>query len=278
MRIVYLILCHKQPQQVKRLVERLQGNNVSFVIHVDKRSGDMQDTLERMLLPVRHVTYAKRFRCYWGRFNIVRATLSCMRIARDISFDYAVLLSGQDYPLKSNEEIESFLSRESGKEFIESFSLIDSNRWSGNAGSYAPENRAFCAVFGFRSRVWATKWRRRFPADYVPYGGSQWWCLSRSAVDHILRFTEENPSFVRYFRFCLAPDELFFQSILSNSEFKERICGRITYDDWAQPSPPYPKLLNESDFGILKNSRWLFARKFDFFESAALCDLIDNGS
>ena len=38
MKITYLILCHKDPGQVARLIARLDQPDVSFVIHVDKRA------------------------------------------------------------------------------------------------------------------------------------------------------------------------------------------------------------------------------------------------
>jgi hypothetical protein len=270
LRIAYLILCHKHPEQVRYLVERLNSDGISFVIHVDGRSRQMLAQLKGMLSRFENVRFAKQFRCYWGRFGIVEGTVSCMRKALETPFDYAMLLSGQDYPVTSNAAIKKFLSEHKGKEFIESFSILQPNRWNQEA-----EQRAFGFVIGFRSRIFRTKWKRKFPLGYVPYGGGQWWCLSREAIEYIVRFVSDNPSFYRYFRFVFAPDELIFQSVLSNSTLARRICWKITYDDWSLPAPPYPKILDESDFEILNNSNWLFARKLDHQRSAKLRALLD---
>jgi hypothetical protein len=230
----------------------------------------MRSQLESRLNRFANLTFASQYRCYWGRFGIVKATVSLMRKALEAPFDYAILLSGQDYPIKSNRVIREFLVERDGKEFIESFSILQPNRWGDHA-----KQRAFGFVIAFRSRVLRTGWHRKFPLGYIPHGGSQWWCLSRPAIEHILQFLRDNPAFTSYFRFTWAPDELIFQNILSNSEFEERICEKITYDDWSTPSPPYPKVLDESDLSVLTTTNCLFARKFDHVTSARLRELLD---
>lgn len=274
MRIAYLILCHKHPDQVRRLVEELDDDGVNFVIHVDKRSAGLRPQLEQMLSGRKNVSFARQLPCYWGRFSIVEATLSAMKLALEQPFDYAVLLSGQDYPVKSRRTIRQFFADRRGREFIESFSLLQPNRWSGNAGVFKPERRAFSFVLGFRSRLWSTGWQRRFPLDHVPYGGAQWWALTREAIDYIVEFVAAQPAYARYFRFAMAPDEMFFQSILSNSPFRERIADRVTYDCWHHPDPPYPKILTDEDFSALREPAWLFARKFDPTRSEGLRSLL----
>ncbi|MGF1986665.1 MAG: hypothetical protein RMY62_002115 [Nostoc sp. ZfuVER08] len=37
MKIAYIILAHKYPEQLKRLIHRLNTENVSFFIHIDKK-------------------------------------------------------------------------------------------------------------------------------------------------------------------------------------------------------------------------------------------------
>ncbi len=54
-----------------------------------------------------NIRFTKRQNVYWGDFNIVRAMLNCIETLAESEFDYdyAISLSGQDYPLKSPEEI-----------------------------------------------------------------------------------------------------------------------------------------------------------------------------
>lgn len=38
MKLAYIVLCHKLPQQVVRLVHGLNGDSVTFLLHVDRRA------------------------------------------------------------------------------------------------------------------------------------------------------------------------------------------------------------------------------------------------
>jgi hypothetical protein len=276
LKIAYLILCHKEPDQVARLVRRLDTAGAFFIIHVDRRSFPVKLRLESLLGEFQNVSFTKQYRCYWGSFNIVRATLACIREALKKEFDYAALLSGQDYPLKSNVKIRQFLSNKSNQEFIESFSLSKPNAWTSQGGHYNALYRASGFAIPLRSKLFHTKWLRKFPLNFEPYGGSQWWCLSRGTLEYVVQFIEDNPSFYRYFMFSFIPDEIFFQSILSNSGYASRIMSRITYVDWSNPHPPYPKILDESDLASLQEQDWLFGRKFDPVKSAALIGMLET--
>jgi hypothetical protein len=276
LKIAYLILCHKAPEQVIHLVKRLNDQGVIIVIHVDSRSNDMRAKLASALRSFPNVYFAKQYRCYWGRFGIVRATLSCIEEALKHQFDYAILLSGQDYPLKSNAEINNFFSRNSGSEFIESFALLKPNRWSAHGGAYQASYRALGFTLAFRSRFIHTPWMRKFPLTYEPHGGSQWWALSRGALQHIFEVVKTHPYYSIFFKFTFIPDETFFHSIISNSKYASRIDRHITYTDFGQPLPPYPKILDLTDLPILKKGEWIFGRKFDHVKSAKLVEKLDE--
>jgi len=73
------------------------------------------------------------------------------------------------------------------------------------------------------------------------------------------------------------PDEMFFQSILANSSYREKIeSDDLRYADWQNPNPLPPKTLETSDFENLKLSPKLFARKFDTNRSRDLLIKIDD--
>ena len=40
MRIAYVILAHKYPEQLVRLISQLNTNDVSFFLHIDKKADD----------------------------------------------------------------------------------------------------------------------------------------------------------------------------------------------------------------------------------------------
>jgi hypothetical protein len=280
-KLAFFLLCHKMPEHVIRLIDRLRDVDSFFVVHVDKRAErSVYDTLKEFSdkFPGQVYLCRKRYRCYWGRFGIVQGTLSCIRetMGQELPFDRAFLLSGQDYPIKSISHIRNFLSENAGYEFIESFAAEEPNRWSEAGGEYSAVNRVLFWTIFFRSRYIQIKWRRRFPLGFRPYCGSTWWCLTRECVNYLDTFVRDNPSFLRYFRTVFIPDEAFFQSILSNSPYRDKIVSDdLRYADWLNPNPMYPRTLETNDLERLMSSPKLFARKFDF-RSQQLLALIDK--
>ena len=137
-------------------------------------------------------------------------------------------------------------------------------------------NRLLFWTISTRSRHIQIRWRRRFPLDFRPFGGSMWWCLTRDCVVYLDHFVRNNASYTRYFRTVFIPDESFFQSILSNSPFSDRIANDdLRYADWLNPNPLYPRTLETGDFEKVMSSPKLFARKFDA-RSQELLKLIDR--
>jgi len=98
MKIAYIILAHKYPEQLVRLVSRLQTENTCFFIHIDGKTD--QETSSQMVNQLQHIPsvyFVKRYKCFWGDFNIIKATLEAIAtlLKSKIEFDYAILLSGQ---------------------------------------------------------------------------------------------------------------------------------------------------------------------------------------
>jgi hypothetical protein len=280
MNIAYLILAHKNPEQLIRLIRRLEDKETSFFIHLDQKSGKkIYSQLVNELSDISQLYFLKRYRCYWGGFDIVNATIEGIKtiFETQIDFDYVFLISGQDYLIKPKTEIKIFINQNKGQEFIESFSLYSQNRWSNCEGEYQALNRVQYWYFRYRSRYICWKRKRKFPLDFEPHGGSQWWCLSRECLEYINNFIPNHPEFVNYFKYVFIPDEVFFQTIIANSPFRDKIANDdVRYADWGNPNPFPPAVLDKSYFEILKKSPKLFARKFDIKRDSEILDLIDR--
>lgn len=125
MNLNYIILAHKNFVQFRRLIERLDSAEARFYIHVDA-SADLSDFENELRSNERCVflTGAQRLPITWGHVNMVKAVLhGITRILADQRRGYTLLLSGQDYPLKSNAYIQQFFQANYGTNFIECFSL-----------------------------------------------------------------------------------------------------------------------------------------------------------
>src|SRR4051794_10513627 len=136
MRLAYVILAHRYPEQLGRLVSRLaSGDGAAFFVHIDRKTDDaVFRQFQDRLTGVPGVRFIERSPCWWGHFNIVRAVLTGIRAAVEsgVEFDYLALLSGQDYPIKSHEAVGEFLRHNAGREFMEAFALAKPNRWTGD--------------------------------------------------------------------------------------------------------------------------------------------------
>jgi hypothetical protein len=279
-RIAYLILAHKNHEQVARLIARLNDPDASFHVHLDARTADsVYSQLRASSKCLSNVRFTGRYRCYWGGFGIVRGTLACIESALSgPRFDYAFLLSGQDYPIKPLGYLRSFLEQHRGVEFLEAFSLDKINRWTKAEGRYQPMQRVSRFTLNIRSRTLTLPLKRTLPDNLEPFGGSQWWCLSFDCLSYVREFIKQRPRIVRFCRHVLIPDEIMFHTIIGNSPFGERISGHdLTYTDWVQPNPSCPRVLCDgSDLESLMNCPKLFARKFDSTRDPRILDKIDH--
>lgn len=281
MKVVFFILMHKNPEQTLRLIERLESPNSNFIVHVDRRAPEpIYQSIDELAAKRSDVQCVKRHRCYWANYGIVAATLECVRTALQSSahFDYAMLLSGQDYPIKPLSTIFQYLKLNRGKQFIETFRLDKGeNRWTQQGGQFQSMNRVSWYILRIRSRRIPIRIHRRLPAGLKPCGGSQWWCLSREALDYMSGYLDRNPSVVRFFRHVAVPDETVFQTLVYNSPFEQGIVAdNLHYVDWERPNPYYPRVLDLSDFDRICSSDKLFARKFDISFDQKILDLIDR--
>lgn len=279
MKIAYILLVHRNPTQVARLISRLDAWSPIF-IHVDRRVpiGPFQRTLESSNL-CGSLRFVKRHRCRWGQFGIVQATLEGINalVASGCDFDYAMLLSGQDYPIRSMNLVAEFLERNPGRQFIESFPLAEPNRWTNHGGPFQAERRYRYWHLYLRSRHLMLPVRRAFPRGFTPHGGSQWWCLTRECIGHINDIYHNKYNFIKFFVHAFIPDEILINTIVSNSPFAESVAqDDLKFAIWDRPNPPYPATLCAEDFGLIAGSHKLFARKFDADRDSKILDLIDR--
>ena len=278
MKLAYIIRAHHAPEHLVRLVSKLDTEGTSFFVHVNKRTDD--ETYSRMVGPLReraNVHWLRRHPCHWGGFSLVEATLEGIDevCRRGVNADYTILLSGQDYPIRSNREIVSYLGARRGSSFLD-HSALPSDRWSDENGGLDRIRYWHFQRVSFRTRLLRVRIPRRFPRGLLPYGGSAFWCLSHEAIQYVHRFVRENPSVVRFFRHVLHPDESFVQTVIMNSPLKDSVINDdLHYIDWSERRPN-PRTLGRGDVDKILSSGKLFARKFPTTIEIDVLDIIDE--
>jgi Core-2/I-Branching enzyme len=117
--------------------------------------------------------------------------------------------------------------------------------------------------------------RSPFGPDLVCHRGSDWFTLSRRAVEVVDRVARERPDLLRHYRRTLIPTEAFVQTVLANRS-SLRLDGdirRFTLWDAASPGPRIPRM---GDLERIVDSGGDFARKFDETVDGAVLDEIDR--
>ena len=293
----YIILAHKNPLQLTKLIEKLNDENCFFYIHLDKNTEAIP--FKKALKHKKNVYFTTiREEGTWCDIGIVKGTLnSLQQIINDKREGYCILISGQDYPIKSNKQIDAFLDKNFGIDFIESFEIPNTiwfekglNRinfhkfnLSKKRGHFitcpTPFDKQFYKFQTIKNNIkliinckfyylYKQLTVRKHPNYIRPYGGSQWWALSMETVKKINLFVLENPDFLKYHQYSLLPDEMFFQTIVNHlkSENNIKIQDTLTFVDWNRKNAVSAPTFNNNDFELLihQPENKLFARKFDF--------------
>jgi hypothetical protein len=286
----YLILAHKNPLQLSRMIERLDDGASKFFIHLDAKTPIESFTA---CLEGAHICFIEpRERCVWGDFSIVRATIHLMEAASKEQGVF-ILMSGQDYPIQSQGYINAFLESNKGFDFIEIEPLEE--KWKpkmvkdklehyhilhseerGHSNCYAPF--AHCSVFQklrtlthlLKGRLSQKNFRLlcSLPKRVAPferqYAGSQFWAFSERTFYAVLNYIREHKAALEgYYKYTSSSDEIYFHSVLMNLVAKDstiKLKDPITYVNYFRKN----NVFITEDFEKLSSAKGkLFARKFD---------------
>jgi hypothetical protein len=296
-RIAYLLLVHEQPKQAALLVRALVQEHSFLFIHVDSRSDQKSfvAALQQEGCSENVQFVENRVSGLWGHFSLVEATLRLLKeaIAHEGSFHHFVLLSGQDFPLKSNRCIHDFLGSNAGCDFIEHYALPSERLSEKQGGLYRVNRFHHISAEGHREfppyskkpvlntlfNLWAKLHHntvRKMPLNMQLRAGSQWWALCRSSVVGILSFLEGNKDVEKFFRNVWIPDEIFFQTVLFHLKTDHAciINDNFRFTEWEPQNGSNfiikPKNFTERDLPQLQKTDALFARKFDEIQSRGI--------
>ncbi|PSN18515.1 hypothetical protein C7271_12100 [filamentous cyanobacterium CCP5] len=287
MKIAYLILAHADPTHLARLVNAIDYRARIFV-HVDKKS-DIK-SFEFLDLPPSASLIKEREAVYWGGLSMVKATINLIKAALNSGevFSHLVLLSGQDYPIKSPSFIYKTLTSNLNKQFIrycEPHHIGPGNRrireyWMHEPITLLPHHldeklrKLIC-------RAANSVLPERTLKGFTMAVGSQWWALTPECASYAVQLVETNKSLLRFFSLSHAPDEVLFHTIVANSQFSKQTEGFIQkVERLGQLAPLHITKIrskfSEKDFDKIKKSEFLFIRKVSSKQPDRLLDLIDE--
>lgn len=236
---------------------------------------------------------------------MVDAMLAGVRAARThTQFDWLVLLSGQDYPLRPLADIERDISTGEFDAYVRAFPVTDDHYGYRYFMRYwrLPALGRVLPWFAYRRVAWwLTKlnrpggrlhvhavphdgpWiigmrTRRHPFDhrFRCHKGSQWFTLSSAATRYMIDFVERERQVYEHYCWTLIPDESLLQTVLKNAASLRVSEDNRRFVLWDETKLAHPVTLSMCHLDEIIGSGKDFGRKFHPEESHDLLDFIDR--
>lgn len=277
----YCIMVHGNWSTLQKLIGCLDDRRNDIYIHVDKKSYDgYLIFLNGGGVKCRYSTLKvfSNFDVRWSDVSQTEAELYLFSevLASNKVYSRIHLISGQDLPLKNNDEIFNFFERNREYEFINS--------------RYAHKFVRRLKYYHFFVRIRRKNrlfeiGRKLLVALQMPIGvdrlkncnlnfrfGANWCSLTQEAVRYIV---ETYPHYKEVFNWTTSSDELYKQMLLDKAcdEFKISPQGDLRYVQFLKGKNS-PQVLTRDDYESIIASDCLFARKFDYEKQPEIVDKI----
>lgn len=285
-RHAYLIMAHADPNHLYQLVQAIDDSRNDIYIHIDLKS----DISKFQWITTKHsklVFIDDRIDVRWGDPSQIYAEYALFKNVVSGNYYRIHLISGADYPLKSQDEIHHFFDQHSDEEFIN----FENDKELGSEirkkmrlyNFFLPyisnPNKSVAQFFNFARRVllllqMLVGINRQYSINELKKG-SQWVSVTQSFVNKLMEYEKDIKTQYRFTHCC---DEIYKQTIAWNCGFKDRISplGNLRLIDFKRGNRRSPYTFRESDYNIIKLSDALFARKFSSSESGSLIEKLKN--
>lgn len=271
MKHAYLIIAHDRPAELGALIDALDYPGNEIFLHIDAKSTmNLRPFIGRTKYSP--LNFIDRRSVSWGGNSQIEVELDLFEAAyKQGNYRYFHMLSGIDYPVKSQPYIQSYFERYDGENFI---SLKDADDSSANfkmrfqqyhflQDSLIGKKRNFWKYVDFAScylqrAVGVERFKGRPMKRHINW---------ISVTDDVVSLLVENRARIsREYRWTYCCDEVFVLSEIWNTPLKDTISsrGNLRYIQWKQfgPHDCSPKVLTEEDLPFLESPDILFARKF----------------
>lgn len=313
-RPLYFVTSHNNPEQVARLTRALRRLSPDAVIAVHHDYGGSY--LDPSVLGPDVHLLRNLHPIEWGDASRMEMMLRCFRWSLDVEgWDWFVLLSGQDYPVRPLADLEAMLAGAAVDGFVEHArvgeekDLDRDRRRDQTVRRYfyryyrlprlrlasrlpAPVRRSLQARKATLRKVPSPVYVRTLPRDlgariglralrtpfrdgFACYKGSDWFTLSRRAVQRMIQGLDDRQDVVRHYRRCMNATESVFVTIMANDPELSISPEQLRFTSWP-PGAPHPETLTVDDIDRMRASGKYIARKFDPKVDTAVLDRLDE--
>ena len=273
----YMIIAHNQFELLEKLIMALDDARNDIFVHIDAKIKIFDFEHFKSVTQYSRVIFTdKRVDVTWGDYSQVETEFELIKTAvknekADKPYSYFHLISGVDLPIKSNDYIHTFFEENRGKEFI---------HFTDNEVSQLSVNRLQYYHFFRRRRNTFTKVlsqallraqkligvNRLKRENIAVQKGCNWFSITGEFAHYVV---DKIDNFEKYFKHSYCADEVFIQTMLVNSPFKDNLympdCNNnheacMRFIDWERGNP---YVFKSEDYELLVSSPCIFARKFD---------------
>ena len=280
----YLIMAHNEFDLLKKLITTLDYENNDLFIHIDEKVESFDfESIKNIFKKSNIYLVRSRINIHWGGYTQIQGELNLLKEAtQKKDYEYIHLLSGVDFPIKTNEYIHQFFNKNKGKEFI-SFDIENQEKEEtlSRVKYFYPfqdkmnrDNvllRKVQSAFVKLQKIIGINRLKKYGANLQVKKGMNWFSITGELAKYVLLQEKE---IKKMYQYGLCVDELFLQTIVWNSPFKENITNNtMRYIDWKRGNP---YVFQEDDFKELMATDKLFARKFSYAKSPKIIDKLMN--
>ncbi len=302
-KIAYIIIAHKDPVQLKRLINALDFNS-DFYIHIDKKV-DLNPFKKELSSIQTEIYCISKYKIHWGGFSIALTQKEMLGAVLNSGNKYKriVCISGLDYPIYSNRMIHEMFDKNPEKEFISGLNISHDEPGEIHRITnyffvdhpFTISNLKIVKILRKFSKILKLKKKRN--TTYLNkkqsdiFFGSGWWAITYNCAKYAYGCLCKEKKFLKYISTSFVPDELCINTIVFNSRFATNaikmpknfaisLPGDIAFE---RLSPLHylqyreqMKTMVEADLDNILKSNKMFIRKAETGISDSLMDRIDR--
>lgn len=292
MRHAFLITAYNNFENLNRLLTVLDDPRSEIFLHIDSKVPQPHDALVRPMQAAK-IHFIPSMNVKWGNISQIVCTLELIRYALDFEWDYCHYVTESDMPLKTMDGLDHIFEKYAGWELVDFFPgayedaryKCEAYHWFVGFSGYRT-NKLLKAANHLCAKTQLKLGLRRKQGKC--YHGSAYFSISRDFACYCLQWQDE---VYKKYRFTLATDEVWLQTLCAESPYLNRVrfletedfMGNLRLIDWKRRSGSSPYTYQEADWEELKNAvdqtELCFARKFtkDSVVAQRLLDYLKEG-
>lgn len=250
-------------------------------VHIDQKSDIATEENLKELNAMQRVTAIAKYKINWGSYLHMMAIVELMQLAlKKKENHYFHIISGDDYPIRSFEEFETFFADDNDKNYLEVTDITDMAHMRLRYEKYhfmhlvnrKGKNRPMILLDKVvRQLQYHLPIKRK---RVYQYKGLVWGSITRDAAEYVIKRLHADNE-LRILKYCEIAEEFFIQNYLMESEFRDTVVSQnYRYAIWDEQHVNGPRVLDERDYEKIKGSECFFARKIVM--ENALYDLLEK--